>query len=378
MHRSNYICTFADDKIRLTINIIKMAKGNLFQGMGRGKVGDVVFYRMNGEQISRVRNRKPKNPRTNEQLYQRAVIATTMKAYAAGKEIFDHSFQGYEIGEGNMRRFNSVNSRLLREKLVNDINNKISAEESTGRFVAPKSISPVPVIGLQVSEGTLENVMFTPKEQGGVYTWVLPDTLNFPALKIKTGDIFTFVYMIANRDEVVYENKISNKITAKQYNTTFGWIRLTVKEDRQASGDNGQWLYKDIFDIEYGGQLARLDPNGVLKTGAEVAITFPFVEYGGVMACIRSRKDIDVRSTAYMLPIHSTDFGLESNYVLNAWQEDVQKVGDSELILEGGDGGVDGPSVRPMPTAVSTLPMSDEVPVATAEKATIAKSKKDA
>lgn len=355
-----------------------MAKGNLFQGMGRGKVGDVVFYRMNGEQVSRVRNRKPKNPRTDEQLYQRAVIATTMKAYAAGKEIFDHSFQGYEIGEGNMRRFNSVNSRLLREKLVNDINNKISAEESTGRFVAPKSISPVPVIGLQVSEGTLENVMFTPKEQGGVYTWVLPDTLNFPALKIKTGDIFTFVYMIANKDEVVYENKISNKITAKQYNTTFGWIRLTVKENRQPSGESGQWLYKDIFDIEYGGQVARLDPNGTLKTGAEVVITFPFVEYGGVMACIRSRKDIDVRSTAYMLPIHSTDFGIESNYVLNAWQEDVQKVGDSELILEGGDGGSNGPSVRPMPTSVSTLQMSDEVPVATAEKATIAKSKKGA
>ena len=74
-----------------------MAKGNLFQGMGRGKVGDVVFSRLNGEQISRVRNRHPKNPRSNSQLFQRAIMATVMQAYSAGKAIFDHSFEGYAV-----------------------------------------------------------------------------------------------------------------------------------------------------------------------------------------------------------------------------------------------------------------------------------------
>ena len=71
-----------------------MAKGNMLQGMARGKVGDVVFSRLNGQQISRVRNRQPYNPRTNKQLIQRAIMATVMLGYSAGKEIFNHSFQG--------------------------------------------------------------------------------------------------------------------------------------------------------------------------------------------------------------------------------------------------------------------------------------------
>ena len=92
-----------------------MAKGNLFQGMGRGKVGDVVFSRLNGQQIARVRNRNPKNPRTNAQLYQRAIMATVMQAYSAGIAIFDHSFQGKEVGAQNQRRFMALNAKLLRE-----------------------------------------------------------------------------------------------------------------------------------------------------------------------------------------------------------------------------------------------------------------------
>lgn len=75
-----------------------MAKGNMFLGMARGKVGDVVFYRADGQQLSRVRNRNPRNPRTNAQLFQRAIMATVVQAYAAGKELFDHSFQGFQSG----------------------------------------------------------------------------------------------------------------------------------------------------------------------------------------------------------------------------------------------------------------------------------------
>ena len=75
-----------------------MSKGNLFQGMARGSVGDVTFTRVNGQQVARVRNRKPKNPRTNKQLYQRAIMATVMRAYSAGRAIFDHSFEGVKFG----------------------------------------------------------------------------------------------------------------------------------------------------------------------------------------------------------------------------------------------------------------------------------------
>lgn len=39
-----------------------MAKGNPLMSQMRGKVGDLVMTRLAGEQITRSRNRHPKNP----------------------------------------------------------------------------------------------------------------------------------------------------------------------------------------------------------------------------------------------------------------------------------------------------------------------------
>lgn len=75
-----------------------MAKGNMLLGMARKKIGDVVFYRANGEQISRARNRAPKNPRSEKQSVQRMVLATASKTLAALAGLYDHSFEGVQVG----------------------------------------------------------------------------------------------------------------------------------------------------------------------------------------------------------------------------------------------------------------------------------------
>lgn len=67
-------------------------------GMARKKIGDVVFYRANGEQISRARNRAPKNPRSEKQSIQRMVLATASKTLAALAGLYDHSFEGVQVG----------------------------------------------------------------------------------------------------------------------------------------------------------------------------------------------------------------------------------------------------------------------------------------
>lgn len=323
-----------------------MAKGNLFLGMGRGKVGDVVFYRMNGQQMARVRNRVPKNPRTNEQLYQRAIIATIMKAYSAGKEIFDHSFQGYTIGEGCMRRFNSVNTRILRAALFDDINKNISTTNQKGRFVAPRSLTATPVIGLQVSEGTLTNTLWEPRYTGNIVNWYTPDsqatTVNayFESLGISAGDIFTFVYMVADRDYPIYENPWYANYEASQYQTKFGWVRFIVKDGISDDTPINGSEWSNIFQIETGGELPTYFGTGTaFSKNMRIPITIGSENSAGVMTCIRSRNDYDLRSTAYMLPWQSTDFGITSQFVLDVWSDEVAKIGESELILEGGNGG---------------------------------------
>lgn len=367
-----------------------MAKGNLFLGMGRGKVGDVVFYRMNGWQMARVRNRTPKNPRSNEQLYQRAVIASVMKAYAAGKEIFNHSFQNYTVGEGCMRRFNSVNSRILRAALFDDINGAKIPSEQKGRFVAPRAITATPIIGLQVSEGTLTNTLFEPRYTGELASYYTPDAdatsvndyLN--ALGVSAGDIFTFVYMAADLDYPTYVSPWYNTPYASQYQTKFGWMRFIVKDNIAGTLNLGSATYGDIFQIESGGELLlRFGVSTIFNKNTQIPIQLGAVNSAGVMACIRSRNDVDLRSTEYMLPFGSVEFGISSSYVLEAWQDEVLKIGESELILEGGAGGSGvtgeqegdeggGPSGRPIgrssenPPVVTNSPQNMQGPRRTA------------
>ena len=65
-----------------------MAKGNLFLSQGRGKVGSVVFSVVNGQQIERVYNPQPANPRSYAQQAQRALLANMTKFYKRGTQNF--------------------------------------------------------------------------------------------------------------------------------------------------------------------------------------------------------------------------------------------------------------------------------------------------
>lgn len=322
-----------------------MAKGNLFLGMGRGKVGDVVFYRMNGWQMARVRNRNPKNPRSNEQLYQRAVIATVMKAYSAGKEIFDHSFQGYTVGEGCMRRFNSVNANILRNELVNAVQMNWQWDETGARFVAPKSPSFVPFAGMQISEGTLNQNLFHTVKQTDVYYYSIYNPSSsmkvndlFKQRGINAGDIFTFVLMVCNKDEIVYKYDRYDSENNSQYKGYFQWVRLIVRDDISDELMTEGATYGQIFNIEKGGDLTvRLNSNSPVFDGNGVPLLENTANFGGCIGCIRSRDDMDLRSTEFMIPYKSNYYGITPPYVLEIWQMEVKKVGQSDLILEGGD-----------------------------------------
>lgn len=327
-----------------------MAKGNLFQGMARGKVGDVVFYRMNGIQMSRVRNRDPKNPRSNEQLYQRAVISSVMKNYSQGKEIYDHSFQGYTRGEGCMRRFNSVNANILRRELLTDIQTNAGVG-SVGRFTWPKSNFAVPMIGMQVSEGTLTNQMFRRIDSQGpnnVFAFA-PSLENetvadyFTRMGTVPGDIYTFVFHVVDKDNLVYANTLTESDYAEGYASAFYWYRLTLKEITNPTEKVASQLISRLFMIE---SSPGIDLNsGIVSIGTDDDSTYLNFRFGpnrldaiGVAACIRSRLDMDVRSTEYTEEYGDNLYGITSQYVLQVWQDWVEKIGVSELILEGGDG----------------------------------------
>lgn len=76
-----------------------MAKGNWLLGGVKGKVGDLVLSKLNGKQVTRARNRNPKNPKTSAQALQRMKFGALAAFYNAfATEILDHSWQGVKYG----------------------------------------------------------------------------------------------------------------------------------------------------------------------------------------------------------------------------------------------------------------------------------------
>lgn len=70
-----------------------MAKGNMFLGTAQKKVGDVVLYRRDGVQQSRVRVRKIANPKTEGQALQRCFLAPVAKFYAPLAGVLERAWE---------------------------------------------------------------------------------------------------------------------------------------------------------------------------------------------------------------------------------------------------------------------------------------------
>lgn len=324
----------------------------MFLGYARGKVGDVVFSRVNGEQVSRPRNRHPHNPRTNKQLIQRAIMATIMSAYSAGREIFDHSFQGYSVGAGCQRRFLSLNAQSLRTQMAIDFENA-TPEEALAKVTAPKIQTPIPNQYI-VSEGSLKQNLFTEAETYGEPSWQLPaivegETIAQYAARngMNAGDIYTFVLITTSQAEadVLYK---ALGIASVEYDTVyrgaFGWLRLIVKNlAGNTTVITSNTKYTDLFDFEAGG-IGNADASfwGNVQVDAALApsdmVTVgPISNVGYAVGLIRSRRDADLRSNCTLQVVNPSEFGLYWNDLLTAWKAGTTEIGASDLILEGGD-----------------------------------------
>ena len=305
-----------------------MAKGNLFLGMGRGSVGDVTFYRANGQQLSRARNRNPRNPKSNAQLIQRAVSATIVQAYKAGRIIFDHSFEGKSVPGGNQRAFLSVNMRKLREAYLVEQNQQLNNTDAA--FVAPRSTFPVPN-KYRISEGSLVQNLMTIDDTNELSAKLVSanegETIAqyLTRLGVTAGEIFTIV---------VFATLEGDRSDLNPQQSLFGFMRLTVKEAAVASTKTmSTATYGDFFDIDSSG--AVIESSRSISSG----ITISELNLGyypvGAMGIIRSQENSGLRSTSDMVVTPSTDWGIAAPNVIPVWSQESAAT-QSELILEGG------------------------------------------
>lgn len=249
-----------------------MAKGNLFQGLARGSIGDVVFYRINGQQVTRVRNRQIKNPKTGSQMAQRCVMSNVSKAYSALKYICDHSFEGISYGARNMSNFMRLNAAIVRQCAISELENV--SWVCRGHNVAP-------VLPLQVSSGSMPTMsakwsISNRTEEGVANTnyGILVDAVNrgvnqcsaklfLEQMGGKAGDIFTLVCLCATSPNHLGDEDF------KSLNTQLKYCRIKIKDVLPLNLSELDWWDGQILDYT---DSNLNDPEGEISVGNDFNI----------------------------------------------------------------------------------------------------------
>ena len=332
-----------------------MAKGIDINGQLRGKRGGVVYYRTNGQQISRARNFAPKNPKTDKQLIQRAVTASVIKMYQAGKAILDHSFEGKSVPAGSMREFQRVNMNALRanilaqyEYLKNHPNITTDDELVAGMGIVSRCVSPhadtCAPSDFIISKGTYKNSAIYLDGAKIAFPGVADNPTDTAAeylqrWNIAAGDIATLCVLVSNYYDY---SRVSSA------DSRFLFVRLICK------GGNDQAIVGqkvgDLFEIEGSAgvdaswitalaNLAFTDAGAGPQKALDIIYVDPDHYLCSAAGIICSRDDLGLRSNTTMQVFDRANeqpWSVTALSLVESWRNasgDVQ----SDLILEGGN-----------------------------------------
>lgn len=315
----------------------------------KGKVGGVVFYKITDsnskdKQGQRAYVGQVRNPNTAKQQYQRAFLKTVSQMYAQGKMIFDHSFQGKQPGGQCAREFRKLNVRALRAQAISDADRGLRPTEYNSFVCAKGSMYAVPNEYI-ISQGTYDQKFFSWDQTDKEFD--IPESTENQTVAayaaangLISGDIYTFVALIV--DQSVVAGGDGQTPYETNYKSNFLYSRFRVKtelSDTDVIHDMAQ-----VFE-QLPSSLPNVNWSNILP-GESVTVSWIFasdVPALGAIGCIRSREDMDLRSssTMHLLPqtgIGAPGFGIISAFVWKYWGNDIPGVGDSSLLLEGGNG----------------------------------------
>lgn len=286
-----------------------MAKSKGFFGIRSGSTKNFTFSELHGEQITKERVSRVKNPRTISQMRQRMLMATIGAAYSYLKTIADHSFEGLTVGQQNMSEFMRVNLNKFRDAAQD--NNAAYAMNAYG----DKLINPMRYI---LAKGSLPAMPYVINANNQItLTYNVADASTaekvYDAMGIKKGDMITFVWVVGNASLVsgIF------KYTPKQLNI----VRLKAEKAGAIATPHDAFTYESNH--------AGLDISVNLSAGV---LKFATSE-ANIGAVILSRQNAGawLRSTATMVGNKSIIAGVTVGNQLATYPI------ESELILNGGE-----------------------------------------
>lgn len=127
-------------------------------GRAAKKLGNMVYYTMNGKTYARARVEQVKNPKTAKQMAQRLIFTTAVRSRDALKSIVDHSFENKKYGSESLNYFMKRNLEILRARTAED-------NGLTGSFNVPYGIT-MQANPLLISQGTIPSMNYGYDKKG--------------------------------------------------------------------------------------------------------------------------------------------------------------------------------------------------------------------
>lgn len=264
-----------------------MAKGNLILGTAGNSIGDVVMYRRDGAQVSRVRVRKVANPRTNAQSAQRSFFAPVAKFFSPLSSVLERSWEGLNKSK-SYSKFLAENVKLARK-------NGWLLPKGTGFFPLPYQLSngTLPVVGYSIESGTFNMEINLPAPTGTSGT-IGQISSSFIAAGYKAGDIVTFIVVVSDASKDNYiplsfqfaidsesTEQVSNVIPSRlglSYDSEGGWV-LSEDADLFIAGaiivarfEDNKWRRSKQFLV--------VDPASISSIKTPAAIAAAIASYG--------------------------------------------------------------------------------------------------
>lgn len=265
-------------------------------GLARKKLGDVVFYRSEGQQRSRVRVREIKNPRTAKQSVQRMILATAAKMAAAYEPIVNHSWEGVAPGVASTRHFRSLAMRVLRNTAA------IGIDSGSPDSVADFAIKGAPVVGavdkLPIARGSLSmnpwsvdadgNILlnFTPASQA--ITSMDAYVAELAKLGLEPGDQITLIQQFININVPVAQYG-----QEKNFAQAVRYARVTFVTELPADFEGANFIdggkINPVFIESSDGTISATAADSKLK------LIIPTTTLGSVQsaALVRSRRELN-------------------------------------------------------------------------------------
>lgn len=275
-----------------------MAKSKSFFGLRRGSTKSLTFSVYEGQQVTKDRVTEVKNPRTPSQMQQRMVMATALAMYSAGKEIFDHSFQGVTYGAKSMNKFLADNVRLIRADVLaggtdfaaNVYGNKAALQGSyklsEGTLPAiPDSLVSMPSDGAQMGI------------QIGVGESITVATIK-AYLGLSDGDYFTLIGLRDGNTQIAVGNK------EQMSSSALCFVRFYIPvgaDSTEVTAANFATLFTPEYRNCVAAALTTTGTGASTKHIVTVNLSPSLNVTTEVVACIKSAKvnGVWARSTAY-------------------------------------------------------------------------------